>query len=59
MFRVEAAIALHNLLVNQPGVTILYIIDQKTFGVTEVLIDLPAILGCDCDQHASPPLLNP
>jgi hypothetical protein len=44
VFRVEAAIAFHNLLVNQPGVSVLHIIDQKTFGMAEMLIDLPAIL---------------
>ena len=56
---IKTAITLNLSLINQFGIAVFDIIDQKTLGMTEVLVDLLTIFRCDCDQHTTPPLRRP
>ena len=44
MFRIETAVPLNLSLINQLGLAVFHIIDQKPFRVSEVLINLFSVL---------------
>jgi hypothetical protein len=53
MFRIEAAVALDRPVLKQFDTVTLDFIDEKSFHVTEVLIDLLTIFGSNCDAHTT------